>query len=65
MEEVFDKLGDRFFELKKMVNGGYFAYDPDGNRSFGASPKDALENLLNKVYGNFDPNLLPKTEKGE
>ena len=51
-DELIEKLGDDFYELKKLVIetpvGNFFAYSPKEHAS-GFTPKEALENLTKLV----------------
>lgn len=47
-DELIEKLGDDFYEVKRLVQGGYCAYSME-ERAVGGSVQNALENLLELV----------------
>jgi len=52
IQEILDKLGNEFYEVKRLINptpfGGYCAYSIE-ERALGKTFKEALENLLKIV----------------
>ncbi len=47
-DELIEKLGDDFYELKLLVSGGFCAYSTE-DRAVGQTAKESLENLLKLV----------------
>lgn len=47
-DELVEQLGDDFYEAKRMVGEGFFAYSVE-ERAFGKTLKEALQNLLKLV----------------
>lgn len=49
-DELIAELGDDFYELKRLVSGGFCAYSIE-DRAVGQTAKESLENLKKLLDG--------------